>query len=87
MAETTAVSDPQKQMFTLPEQIPRSADNLTIFLSSYCRVPCPHPADAPAAGVSSGCTISLTSGVLNGNNLLWRMRFLHRCYFLLDVVR
>ena len=31
--------------------------------------------------------ILLTSGVLNGNNLLWRMRFLHRCYYLLEVGR
>ena len=31
--------------------------------------------------------ILLTSGVLNGNNLVSRMHFLHRCYFLLEVAR
>ena len=31
--------------------------------------------------------ILLTSGVLNGNNLVWGMHFLHRCYFLLEVAR
>ena len=31
--------------------------------------------------------ILLTSGVLNGNNLVCGMHFLHRCYFLLEVAR
>ena len=41
----------------------------------------------PWASCAVHTFISLTSGVLNGNILLWRMRFLHQCYFLLDVAR
>ena len=52
----------------------------------------PNRASAPQTSeLWASCTvltfILLTSAVLNGKNLVWRMHFLHRCYFMLEASR